>query len=208
MGSNMISAVLFDFGNVLYTFDYGRFFRAAASYSTLSSVQIEQVVFGGNDPVTRRYETGRMGSDEFLTLLRREARIDLPADRLRDLFTDIYTPNDPVISLALDLSQRIPIGLVSNTNEIHFESFMKHTPAVSACSAVGLSYRVGAMKPADIIFQSVLDALGCAPEDCVYIDDIAEYVTAARKAGFSAIQYLPGVDLRSSLIEMGLPARE
>ncbi|TVR31364.1 MAG: hypothetical protein EA404_10200, partial [Spirochaetaceae bacterium] len=82
MGSNVISAVLFDFGNVLYMFDYGRFFGAAASYSPLSSVQIQQVVFGGTDPVARRYETGRMGSDEFLTLLQREARIDLPADRL------------------------------------------------------------------------------------------------------------------------------
>lgn len=208
MGSNMISAVLFDFGNVLYTFDYGRFYRAAASHSTLSSLQIEQVIFGGDDPVTRRYETGRMGSDEFMTLLQREARIDLPADKLSDLFTDIFTPNDPVISLALDLSQHMPIGLVSNTNEIHFESFMKHTPAVSACSAVGLSYRVGAMKPADVIFESVLNALGCAAEECVYIDDIAEYVSAARKAGFSAIQYVPGEDLRSLLIEMGLPARE
>lgn len=200
--------VLFDFGNVLYWFDYERFFTRAATHSRHTPAELRELLFRGADSVSLRFETGRIPAAGFMDWLRRDAGIDLPENELRDAFVDIFTANEPVIALANRLADRVRIGLVSNTNEIHFESFVRRIPVLSRFSAVGLSYRAGAMKPEPPIFQTVLDQLGCRAEDCVFIDDIVEYVAAARNMGFDAIHYLPGVDLESELADRGITAQE
>jgi len=48
---------------------------------------------------------------------------------------------------------------------------------------------VGFIKPQPQIYQVVADQLGVTPEECVLIDDIAEFCDGARIAGMQAIQF-------------------
>ena len=72
-----------------------------------------------------------------------------------------------------------------------------------------LSYRVGAMKPATPIFEAVLAAIGCEPDECFYTDDIAEYVEKARGFGLHADVFIDTTTLLGQLrqrnihLEMG-----
>ncbi len=201
----MVKAVLFDFGNVLYNFDYQRFFDAAARHSDLSADGIREVLFGGADSLAVQFETGRLPSDEFLALLAERARISLPPDGIAEIFTDIYDEHEAHIALVFAVAEHMPVALVSNTNALHYERFMGSTPVVAAMSAVSLSYQVGAMKPAPAMYDTVRKQLSLAPPECVYIDDIREYTDAARSMGFVSIQCLPQTDLRRELADAGVP---
>lgn len=201
----MITAVVFDFGNVLYTFDYSRFFNALTPWSPYSPAEIERTVMaGGENAPALQFESGRLREDEFFNILRERARVRLEDDQIKDLFTDIFMPNEPIVRLATTLARQMPIALLSNTNETHFERFIRHAPVFSVFSAVALSYRVGAMKPAEAIFRSVLKDLGRVPGECVFIDDVPEYVLAAKELGFNGIRYKPDTDLISELAGLGV----
>ncbi len=200
----MITAVLFDFGNVLYWFDYDRFFNAVAPYSPFAPAQLCELFFDGADPVSHQYETGRMSTRDFLDWLRAVAQIERSEEELRNAFVDIYTENRPVTKLVDCLADQMPVGLVSNTNEMHYEHFMSKAPIHSRFTAVGTSFQAGAMKPAAPIFHIVLAQLLCRPEQCVFIDDLEDNVRAARSLGMYGIHYRPDTDLPEALRTCGV----
>lgn len=49
---------------------------------------------------------------------------------------------------------------------------------------------VGYIKPQPEIFHIVAERLGVAPEECVMLDDIADFCDGARMAGMQAIQFI------------------
>jgi glucose-1-phosphatase len=194
-----MKAVLFDFGNVLYTFDYNRFFRAVAHSSAMTADELHEWVFGGQPSRAVQFETGRMSPSGFLSEFQAAAGITLTHREIEALFLDIFIPNEPVLELVRDLAAETKIGLVSNTNELHFQGYMRHIPVFPLFSAVALSYIVGAMKPDPRMYESALQQLGRPAEECIFIDDLRENVVAAEGLGFSTIHYRVGMDLRAAL---------
>lgn len=61
--------------------------------------------------------------------------------------------------------------------------------------AVVLSDLAGVRKPDLNAYEAIIEALGVAAEDCIFVDDMRRNVVAARLAGMQAIQYTPGVDV-------------
>ena len=78
---------------------------------------------------------------------------------------------------------RYRLGLLSNTNEWHFDHSIRTVDVFPLFDAVTLSYEVGAMKPAPVIYEDMLKKLGVPAGDCVYFDDIQENVDAGIRAG-------------------------
>ena len=192
--------VLFDFGNVLYTFDYGVFFRAMAPQSRKSEEELRQLLFDGSPSAACRFETGRIDPGEFINWYKAEAGIDLPETVIRQSFLEIFSPHEPGLLVARECAAVTRIGLVSNTNRIHFEEYMRHVPDFDLFSVVVLSYSLGAMKPDERLFQCAVNELNCEPEDCIFIDDLAENVSGAESFGMTGIHYLPGTDLRREVM--------
>jgi HAD superfamily hydrolase (TIGR01509 family) len=52
-----------------------------------------------------------------------------------------------------------------------------------------LSYKIGYRKPNPLIFLSALKKAKTLPFNCVYVDDIPEFVYIARLMGIKAFQY-------------------
>jgi HAD superfamily hydrolase (TIGR01509 family) len=74
-------------------------------------------------------------------------------------------------------------------------SFFQFFPAprrIYSCS-------VRASKPSPVVFQAALKAVKTPASQAVFIDDIPEYVQAARSLGLHGIQYLNPEQLRSDL---------
>lgn len=196
----MKKPVLFDFGNVLYTFDYSRFVDRIAAASPLSSDRVREVIFGGEaDSLARQFETGRISADAFFSALQAMSRHTLDHAAVEAAFVGIFEPIESTLEVVRDVATRAPVGLVSNTNEIHFEKYMKHIDVFPLFSAVALSYVTGAMKPDPAIYVDAVRQLGVEPRDCWFVDDLQENVDAARALGMTAIRYRPGTDLRVAL---------
>jgi HAD superfamily hydrolase (TIGR01509 family) len=71
---------------------------------------------------------------------------------------------------------------------------------------VTLSYRVKTMKPAEAIYLDMLEKIGFSPEECVFVDDLEENISGARRLNLHAIHYTGHEDLVSSLAELGVVA--
>ncbi len=184
----MIKAVIFDFGNVLCTFSVARFFENLAGRSRCTVNELHGLM-----PEISRlaiaYETGHLTSDQFFLQLTETARIDISRQDFIHAYTDIFTPIESTFTLIRQLKPHYRIGLLSNTNEWHFEYNIKTVEVFPLFDAVSLSYEVRAMKPATAIYEDMLQKLGFEAEVCVYIDDIRENAEAAERLGMHALVY-------------------
>ncbi len=197
-----LQAVIFDFGNVLCTFDNARI-PAALAPLTGKPPQALAALLAGSD-LPRAYETGEIDSAAFLAGLSALCGHPFPEPVFVRAFSDIFTPIEDSWRLVRELKGRVRLGLLSNTNPWHFEHGIRTTEVFPLFEAVTLSYEVGAMKPDPRIYRDALGKLDLPPEACAFIDDLPENVAGARRLGMRGIAYTGPEALRASLRAWGL----
>ena len=198
-----ITAFIFDFGNVICSFDPHLFFVRAQQYSNLPPESL-LVALKGSVEIMREYETGLLTSDEFFTRIRSTCRLTVSREEFIRAYTQIFAPIPSTYALIRELRPHYKLGLLSNTNEWHFEYGIKTTEVFPLFDTVTLSYKVKAMKPARQIYTDAINKLGAAPAECVYIDDLEENVVAAKEFGMQALLFRSGDELRESLMRLGV----
>ncbi len=102
------------------------------------------------------------------------------------------------------LAERYGLALLSNTDPIHVAyleshfSFFRHFPArIYSC-------RVGVCKPDAAIYRRAAAAAGVRADEILYIDDIAEYIEAGRRAGMDVHLFRSAESLKEDLRNRGL----
>jgi len=80
--------------------------------------------------------------------------------------------------------------LLSNTNSIHQEYGWKKYEFLKYFDKLILSHEVKSLKPEEKIYREVEKASGLPSSNHFYIDDIQEYVNAAKKIGWDAVQFV------------------
>jgi len=183
-----IRGVIFDFGRVLCDFDLGKFVARAATHSSLSPQALKETM-PQSETAAVRYETGLISSQEFYRSVCAIASLTMSEEEFVGAYTDIFTPKPATIELVKRLNGHYTLGLLSNTNEWHYEFGIKPVGLLPYFDAVTLSFEVRAMKPDPKIYADMLGKLALPAEACVYIDDIQEYVEGGRRAGLNAIRY-------------------
>ena len=200
----MIRGVVFDFGNVICCFDYGRFLDRLRSWSGLPVDAVREKVFGSG--LHRRFERGDIDTAGFHRLVASALGADIPPEAFAEAFMDIFTPVEGTQSILRALKGRYRLGLLSNTNELHFRQCIRPVPVFPLFDAVTLSFEVGALKPEEAIYRDALRKLSLPPEECAYVDDIPEYVEGARAIGMRGIRFQSPEQLRDDLAELGVQA--
>jgi glucose-1-phosphatase len=145
-----------------------------------------------------------MTSREFYTEVCKIASLSMPEEEFVSAYTDIFTPKPATLDLVRHLKGRYRLGLLSNTNQWHYEFGIRPVPIFPLFEAVTLSFEVRAMKPDPAIYADMLRKLALPADACVYIDDIAEYVEAGRALGFRAIRYTDHERLIRDLTAIGI----
>jgi putative hydrolase of the HAD superfamily len=130
--------------------------------------------------------------------------MDMDQTKFRRAFTQIFTPNENTFDLIRTLKPSYKIGLLSNVSEWDFEYGIKPISVFDLFDAMSLSFEVGALKPDEEIYYDMLKKLDLAPEACVYIDDLLEFVQAAERIGLYGIHYTDHRRLISSLKKAGI----
>lgn len=194
----MIRAIIFDFGNVICSFDVHRFLRNLAPFTSLSFDELHDVL-PQLSAFERSYESGKLASDEFYHRVVDCCHLEVSRGEFVRAYVDIFTPIPDTFELVRVLKPRYKLGLLSNTNEWHFEHGIRSVEIYPLFDSVSLSFRVGVMKPAREIYLDALAQLQLAATDCVYIDDLEENVQAAASLGMSGIRYVSHAGLITAL---------
>ena len=89
----------------------------------------------------------------------------------------------------------VPVAIASNGTAELSEDLAAFGIA-DEFDAVVNSSAIGVHKPAPEFFRAACDAVGVAPQRCLFVDDTDRNVRGARAAGLSAYRYDPPDDLR------------
>jgi len=201
-GNGLIRGVIFDFGNVICSFDVEIFLAKLHGWSGLDVETLRDQVYGSR--LHSRYERGEISSEEFRDRIVRMTGARVPVEAFEEGFTDIFTPLGDTQALILGLKGKYRLGLLSNTNECHFRRHIRRVPVFPLFETVTLSFEVGALKPEPPIYRDALRKLSLPPEECVYIDDIVEYAEGARALGIHGIRYTGHAELLRELSGLGV----
>ena len=198
----MIRGVIFDFGNVISSFDVGNFLGKLRDWSGVEVGILRERVYGSG--LHSRYERGDITSERFYREISLLTGARVSAEEFAEGFTDIFTPLESTHGLIRALKGRYRLGLLSNTNEWHFERHIRGVPVFPLFDAVTLSFEVRALKPAPEIYRDALRKLSLPPEACVFIDDIREYADGAAAVGIRGIRYTGHAELLEALSGLGV----
>lgn len=198
----MIKGVIFDFGNVICAFDNDIFLRRLLPHTGLRLEELKEAVYASG--LSTRYETGRISSGEFFREACRRGNLSIPMEEFFKAFTEIFTPLPGTSRLIRDLKKAYKVGLLSNTNECHYERYFKTVDVFPLFDSVTLSFQVKEMKPGERIYLDALGKLGLRPQECVFIDDIEAYAEGARRVGLQGIRYVSHASLLESLGAIGV----
>ena len=198
-----ISALAFDLGNVLVKVDHWRFCRSLAALTGRTPQEVYAAVFHtGLEP---GYDTGRISSREFHRRVLEHFGLNLPFPRFRQIWTEIFDPLEDMEEVVALLAQRYPLYMLSNTNELHFQSIQEHFASLlSHFRAFILSYQVGSRKPEPQIFQALLRQAGLPPEQILYLDDREDFVAVARSHGLVAWHFVTPKEFKDRVKAEGL----
>jgi FMN phosphatase YigB (HAD superfamily) len=198
-----ISAIVFDIGNVLTPFNYARLVDEAASRTGRGEAEL----LAATEALRHAYETGAVDTPGFLTMFNDVTYGRFTRGELARLWVEIFTENGPMTALARWFAARLPVFLLSNTNELHLDYLRRTFPVFSVFHGGVFSHLAGAMKPDPRIYAAAERELAVRPAETLFIDDMPANIAAARAHGFIAELY----DLREhaafveKLAALGLP---
>lgn len=199
----MIRTVIFDMGNVLVRFCHERMCRQMGALCGRTAADVRKHLIDSG--LQAEFERGQLTEREFHARIERlmEQRVDF--DALIEAGSDIFELNEPMIPVVDTLKARgYRLVLLSNTSISHFEFVRDRFDVLDRFDDYVLSYRIGALKPQAEIFLAAKESAVCAPDECFYTDDIADYVAAGRSHGFEAEVFTTTEKLREDLEKHGL----
>ena len=199
----MIKTVIFDLGKVIVPFDFSRGYRAMAELCAYTPEDIPKRI--GTTDLVRRFESGQVEPELFVEQLCGILDLRMEYGQFCDIWSSIFLPDTLIPESLLEgLRQRYRLLLLSNTNAIHFRMIRENYPLIQHFDDYVLSYEVGAMKPSPRIYEEAIARARCAPGECFFTDDIAEYVAAARQAGMDAVQFQSAAQIEAELSRRGV----
>ena len=199
----MIKAILFDMGNVLIHFDATKSAKAFSELLGVPEKELWEVFF--TSALERSYTRGEISSKEFYgKIVERFPSKKLDYATFVYLWNDIFTENSEMEELLVKLKRKYPLYLISNTNELHFEYVRKRFRLMGHFTQCFPSHGVGHRKPDPAMFEHVLREIQLKPDETIFIDDVAEFVEAAKRFGIHGIQFTSRRALETELRKRGV----
>lgn len=205
-------AVIFDIGRVIVRLDLNRALTPIARAmhpgpdqhaKPLSPEGVWELIRA--DERWHDWQEGRILPTEWHQHLMRRLKLSLSYAEFRDAWNLVLDP-ETILSedLFIRLGARCRLALLSNTDPFHVEclerrfAFGRHFPVrIYSCG-------IGASKPSPIAYEAALEGLAVQPQDALYVDDVQEFVDAAREMGLDAIHFETADRLEEELRRRGL----
>lgn len=198
---NEHEAIVFDFGGVIINIDYDKSVEAFANigvdgFDDWYSQKSQSDLFD-------RLEVGAISPSDFRRELRMGLGVDI-SDSEIDACWNALLLDYPMHRLEFlqNLNKEREIYLLSNTNKIHEDCFLKSLRAVDGAGSldsyfkkVFMSHKINRRKPELSTFRWVAKQLEVDPGKILFVDDSIQHVEGARKAGWDAHLLPAGQDV-------------
>ena len=198
MTNKKYSAIVFDLGQVLSQFDYKFFVEKVNQHKDgLGEKFLE--MYKSNYEVHRQFEKGKIAEKDFIAQMLEYLEHKIDGETFCRYWSDIFSFNDDVITLLPRLKKNFKLYLLSNTNSIHKKYGYGNYEFLKMFDRLFLSHEVGFIKPEEEIYRAVEKVSCFSSEEHIFIDDIIEYVNAAKDIGWDGIQFTGYDDLIDKL---------
>ena len=197
----MARTIIFDLGKVIVDFDHMIFCHNASLHCDLNPDEIYRKIFHAG--LEKRFDSGALTPEAFFDAARSALGLKIEIDLFAYLWSDIFTLTKGIEPLINGLKQQSRLLCLSNTNPWHFNWCRQHFKVLEAFDAWILSYECHCCKPDPGIYKKALEKAGTLPEMCVYIDDIADNVAAARQLNMQGIVFSSADGLEQALLDKG-----
>lgn len=140
-----------------------------------------------HSPAVREFESGKITTAAFGERVVAEFDMPIPPEQFLREFTlwpRGYFPGAE--ELLQTLSQRYPLAVLSNTNDLHYTRFVEEMHLLNYVSRCFFSYQIGLLKPDAEMFAYLIAQVGLAPERILFFDDNQLNVDGAAQAGIQA----------------------
>ena len=188
-----IRAIIFDCFGVMYHDKASRLYDAVP---TENHTALRDIIHAGDH--------GFISRDEYFA--QAAELVDTSIEAMKQLAGAQYLRNDAMFELAASLKKHYKIGLLSNVGDTLLDELFKAEKETGFFDSFVESWRVGAIKPAAEIYEVALAELDCAPDECVFIDDIPANIEGAEALGMHGIIFRTHADCVMALGKLGVNA--
>lgn len=123
---------------------------------------------------------------------RAAGRCALPAARFVDLLEALpasLTPFEATHEAVITAQAAgVPVYILSNMQAHCWQHLVDHYRVFAGCRGIVVSCDIQLTKPDAAIYRHLTDRFSLAPEDCVFVDDMAENIAAAQACGWQGVQ--------------------
>lgn len=196
-------AVVFDFGGVL-TLEPDR--KAIVDF-LCESFRLSDEEFDKVNRLKKQASKSGITDEEFWLAFALEREIDLSLEwpsNFKSVMKNALGANPVMFQMIEELkAKKIPVALLSNIDE-RLGKLVREFGFYEPFELCLLSYEINVEKPDPRAYQHLIETLGLAPEQIIFIDDLAENIHAAEELGIDAIQFESADQIRQELSLRGL----
>jgi FMN phosphatase YigB (HAD superfamily) len=198
-----IQAVIFDLGRVLVDVNVRRLQAFFLEQTGVGDTQQALTHIMAN-PMMAQFNTGQIEPRAFYQGLCAEYGLTLSFEEFAFRWCDIFSSMNGIEDIVEALSKKVKLGLLSNTDPLHWGYVKSHYPMMRYFPSPTLSFEVGVMKPHPAIYAQAAKNAGVTPAECYFADDLAENVDGAAAAGMTTIRFEGVEHFRNELKKTGI----
>lgn len=196
--SRDLRVVLFDLGRVLMHIDFDAFPNGLGLITPEQRAPYDAPL----KPFIRLYEEGKMTTEEFLDGLYAIFDCRFPQEQILESFNDIIVEdNASIVPFVNEMRSLYDVAILSNTCACHWDKVRHLSSVVTLFPHVFTSFELGAMKPDPLVYTAVCSAFNVAPQQVLFIDDLAENVHGALRIGMHGIVFSSAAQLAQDFSE-------
>jgi putative hydrolase of the HAD superfamily len=208
---SVIEVILFDLGKVILPFEHYQIAEKLSHFSGREEFKDPQRIFSYlfdfEKGAVNGYETGKVSSLQFFESVKKYLHLSLSFEEFIPIWNDIFTEDQGVSKIIRSLKGKKKLGLISNTNPLHFEYILLKFPVIHIFDKWILSHEAGFKKPAVEIFQKAIEWASVEPEKILLIDDMKKHVDVAVSLGMRSIHFVSARQLKKELYIKLNPAK-
>jgi putative hydrolase of the HAD superfamily len=198
-----IKVILYDLGNVILPFNHyqiaEKLCRSAQRKEFQEPQKLFSYLFDLQKGIINDFDVGKVSPQEFFQTIKEHLGLSISFDEFIPIWNDIFVEDQEVSQIILSQKGKWRLGLLSNTDALHFTYILSKFPIMRAFDKWILSYEVGFKKPAIEIFQTAIEWASVEPRKILFIDDMKKHVEVAISLGVQGIHFISAQQLKKEL---------
>ena len=191
----MREVLLVDLGGVLFSFDHPHRLRKLGQCLGLSPARVDELLWKSG--FSADCDAGRYPDAAAVRAKVRQLTGYAGTDGDLDAaWCSAFRPDQQVLDLLATQPERLRYGVFTNNGPLEEEALTRLYPEAFGIFADRFfCHRLVANKPDSAVYHQVASLLEVAPGSIRFVDDSADNVDAARRCGWTAVQYWQLSDL-------------